>query len=189
MNFRVLCLVLACFVGTAVRGQANNYLLFAYNAAVAMKAEYLAEIEYWSEALTVEADDMGYYYTNLVAEGLERATTEAQGAAISRCANQTVYYCELNINYLSNEIRAAGDAAVELHNSVNLQLREMNIKEYDLELFYYYHSYKMQEAYEALWGLDGFSDRMFYEWIWVLIDFFYNYDDLYYCIDEVVSFD
>lgn len=186
MNYRVVFLIVACF-SAAVRGQANNYLLSAYESSLAMKAEYVEEIEYWSQWLTIEADDMGYYFTDLVADGLQLATTEAQGAAISRCANQTVHYCELNINYMSEEIRKSAIAAVNLQNSVFLQLREMNIKQYDLELFYYFHDYRIQEAYEALWGDDGFSDRMFYEWIWVLIDFYYNYDDLYYCIDQVVS--
>lgn len=185
-NFVFLVVILACFAGTAVHGQANNYLLSAYESALELKAAYHQQIMSWRDWLTIEAGDVGFYFTNIVARALDRSPNEVQGAGITSCVNTTVTYSRININNMDDELRATQEAAVNLHNSVMLQLLEMNIKENDLEMFYYYHSLKMQEAYDQLWNeyyvrLETAREHLYDEW-------FTRYSELDGCITTVFPF-
>lgn len=184
MKSLLLLCALACLAATSVRSQTTNYIMEAYNSAVLMKSYYDEEVEYFREMLTYEADDMGYYFTDLVAQGIALVDTAAQGAAIQECGFRAADLSQENIEFMEYYINAAERAANDLHTTVLLQLRNMNIKEYDLELFYYYHSYTMDDAYYDLWY--WYSDNMFYSWLIVYIEFFYVNEELYDCIVEVL---
>lgn len=183
MKTIVFFVVLGFCSSPVVRAQSNNYLLRAYDSALEMKALYDDEIEYWREFLTGEAGDVGYYFTDIVTRALDRFPNEVQGAGITRCTNTTATYSRANINSMADELLATEVAAVILQNSVTLLLTEMNIKEYDLELFYYYHSLKMQEAYEKL--IYEYVERMSDAWLHLFMELGYHYDQLQYCILDV----
>lgn len=182
-SFLSVILVVLASSSLQVHGQ-TNYLLASFEAAMELQEEYVNEIDYWRDWLTIEADDMGYYFTDMVAQGIELSSSAAQGAAIGECGRTAHNYSRANINYMADTMRDTEIAGNSLHVSVMLQLSNMNIKEADLELFYYYHGYAMDEAYYNLWN--DYADRMFFAWIYVLFDFYYVYDILFYCVSDAL---
>lgn len=187
MKFLVGFVVLACYAACFVQGQTYNYILRSYESALGIKAYYDEEIWYSREWLNIEAEDIGYFFTDVVADALERSPNEAQGAAITICANTTATISHWNIEYVADELRAVERVSIDLHNSVYSLLRDMNIKEYDLELFYYNHEIRMQEAYQALWYYGGYSDRLFYALEFIYEEWFINLYALYDCIYDATK--
>lgn len=184
--FVLLLSVLACWSVASVNGQTTNYLLASYDSAMFLKYYYDYEVQSFRQYATWEAEDMGYYFTEIAAGGIGLATSAGHGAGIRSCISVAVRECQFNINFMDRYIVETEHAANDLHKSVMDQLVKINIKEYDLELFYYYHNYVMEDAYQALWYV--FWDNMFYSYYWVYIDFFYNYEFLYTCIAETINY-
>ena len=172
-----LLVILLCAVLTCVSG---NYLMASYDAAVEMKKEADYDIEEWRWWLTIEARDIDQYFIEIVFEGIANATTAGQGAVIARCTAAAAERGHHNVIYMDEVIMEAQESSNDLHWTVFDLLRTTNIKEQDLELFYYYHSYVMAEAYDLLYW---HYYQMFDAWLEVLWDFFDNQYDLYECID------
>lgn len=179
--------VLVIAVLSSVNGQTGDYLWDAFNSSSAMRTEYYYEVDYWSTWLTIEMDDVGEVFTDLVVEAVERSTNAAQGDAIARCSLDVADRSKENYNYMADTIRRTKEAANALHLSVLQQFIELNIKEYDLELFYYYHSYIISNAYYALHN--DYSMAMMMAWLEVFEDFFYLHEQLEDCIAEALSRD
>lgn len=182
MKSMVLLCFLCCLV-VCVRGQ-TNYLMASFDSAMDMKAYYDHEVNAFREELTKQTSDMGHYFTEKISLSLAEASTPAQGAAIQACAVVNQYDCGNAIDYMDYYIRTADRAGNRLHSSVIEQLSQHNIKEYDLEIFYYNHNTRMAKAFEDLWYV--YSDNMFYAMITVIMEFFYIQDDLVDCLDAAL---
>lgn len=179
-------LVILCVLGCASWGTLaqTNYLVNSHEAAMNVHAYYEEEIAYWREKLTYEAKDMGNDYTDLVADALAEATTEQQGRGISSCAADAEWKSRINIDFFDLVIQDAEEEAHKLHSSVWTHLQEVNVKETDWELFYYYHNYVVQEFYDHLWDFH-FID-MFDAWIHVMAGYYYAFDELFECLHDVL---
>lgn len=182
-SFVLLLGVLACWSVASVHGQTGNYLMLSYDSAMVMKSYYDEEVDYFRNYATWEAEDMGYF-TDLALDAVDEATTAEQGASIQTCVAAAARESQFNINFQDRYLVETSQAAVRLHSTVMQQLSFMNLKEYDLELFYYYHNYIMEGAYEDLWYF--YAENLFYSWLMVYLDWYYVYDDLYYCVYDVL---
>ena len=179
----LLLAVFGCCLYPTVTG---NYLLDSYEAAVQMKQLYENDIEYWREWLTIEAQDMDFFFIELVFIGINRATAPEHGYGIAKCTAEAAETSRNNIIYMDEVMIEVQDIANTLHLTVFDLLSTTNIKEQDLELFYYYHSYVMEETEWNLWFL---YYEMYDAWLAVLMDFFDVRDRLFLCIDAVTSSD
>lgn len=170
----ILCLALA-------EGQTGNYLLAAFDSAMEVKAEYISEADFFRERLTWQADDFGYYFTTRMRYALAQATTPAQGAALRECAAVAAATCQESINRFDDSLQALHADANQLHSSVHEQLMDTNIKAEDLELFYYYHSYRMEAARDRLF--DVHIMELGNRWA----DMWFLYFDISEALDECIS--
>lgn len=139
----ILCVVMS-------QAQIGNYLLEAYNSAMEVKATYEEEVAFFRERLTWQADDFGYYFTSRIRNALNENTTPAQGAALQQCAATAAVQSQESINRFKESLLSLQEDANKLQSSVYEQLMETNIKEEDLELFYYYHNYRLDAARDRL---------------------------------------
>lgn len=173
----VLCLCLAL---------ANaNYLLDAFESSMALQQSYEEETEYFRQRLGWQADDYAYYFTNSVRYALETATTEAQGAALQACAGEAAAKSLEAISAFDDSLQSVQNEANDLHFSVFRQLMETNIKAEDLELFYYYHSYRVAAAFDRLWDVHVvvLGDH----WANMWFDYFDISEELYTCIESALA--
>lgn len=181
----LLCLLGFLAVATfPVRGQTTNYIVESHKSAMLVNLYFEEEVEYWRMWLTIEAYDMGFFFTDLIAQAAALAQNPTHGAGIASCAAVAHFDSTININYLDRAILLVEKDGRALHSSVFELLRGVNIKEADLELFYYQHNYVVQEFYDRLW--EEHFDNLFYSWLVVLLDFYYVYDELFYCLDDVL---
>lgn len=183
------CFVLLVLWGLAIQVSAQtehgNYLLASYNEAMLIKSYYDEEVQYYREYLTYESEDMGVIFTDMVADAVAVASNPVQGERIGQCGFVTAYLGRNNIVDFERYINIAQNVGNGLHMTVLGQLRNQNIKEYDLELFYYYHSYIMQEAYDDLWYVHTYN--MLYAWLDMLFDFFDLHDALDNCLLDAME--
>lgn len=184
MKSLLLFCVFTSLATSSVHSQTTNYILASYDSAMQIKSLYDEQAEYFREYLTSEAEDMGRYFTNMVARGISIAETSTQGEAIQDCVAWAAEECRYNIMFMEYYINAAEEASNHLHLTVFDQLRSMNIKEYDLELFYYYHSYAMDQAYNDLWY--WYSNNMIYSSMVISTEYLNIYDQLFECITGVL---
>lgn len=168
-----------------VHAQSTNYLLASHNASLTVLNYYHQEIALWREFLTGEGNDMGVIYTNLTAEAMQLATTAAQGAGISDCAALAGGDSRYNIIYMDNAILHMETDAYGLHSTVLDLLMDFNIKDADLEIFYYVHGYVAEQYYEKLFNYH--MENVFNASWYILLDFFYIYNDLTECLNAVLD--
>lgn len=149
------CLVAALgLLAAGTRGQSppsSNYLVDALNSAMELKGIYDYETESFRARLTYQADDFGYYFTRSMRYAQPRATTQGQGAALQVCASVAASQSQESIRQFDEALRHIQQDSNQLQLSVYEQLQQTNIKAEDLELFYYYHSHRMEEARNRLY--------------------------------------
>lgn len=181
MKFLAIFLLTA----TVINAQTGNYLINSYDAAMELKLLYENEVTFYRGYLTSEAEDMGHYYTNLMAMALDVATTEEEGAALQSCVTRTAASADKNMIEYDYMLRHFEQVTRELHLSIFKILMDTNIKQEGAHLVYYYHDLYMEKMHEALskydyWLFDGWNDLLYLLWIDL-------YDELYYCINDVLS--
>lgn len=134
-----------CFSSLLVEG---NYLMQSLDSAMWWEEYYFDEANFFRARLTWEADDYGYYFTTRMRNAIAAATTAQQGAALQLCAASAADQCLNLIHRFDDALRNTQADGNRLHATVYQQLMETNVKVTDLELFYYYHNYRMEEARE-----------------------------------------
>ena len=186
VNMKQILLLLSLVAGLAVvQGQSGNIFLDSFDSAMTVKELYDEETDYFRQYLTYEAEDLGNF-ADFVAYALELSSTPAHGAGIQQCAEEAHYYATINVEFFNYYILEAEEAARDLQFTVMGLIRDKNIKEDlpQIDLFYYYHDYIVQEAYEDLYYYYG--DNMFYAWLIVYLEWFYIYDELDYCMYNAI---
>lgn len=176
-----LTLILAVLVLSS-QAQIGDYVLNAYNSAMAMKEIFEYNVEYFRETLTIEARDFGYYFTDQVARGLERVTTEAQGAALSVCAANAATSSRDSIHRFDATLIPLQNAAMGLHLSVWEELTATNINA-DLDTFYYRHNQRMDASYDHLNSV--LLDHIYTANIVLWLDYFDISMDLGDCVEAI----
>lgn len=181
MKSFVLFLAVLASVAVSVLGQ--NPLVLAYENAMMLRASYERDLQYYRTYASFEGQEMGELYTDLVADGLAEATTADQGEGIRQCAATRARESQFNLNFMDRFITATTEAADELHLTTIRLLSTFNIKTADPDVFYYEHSYLMELAYTDLMD---FYTNMYFSWVFVFSDFYYAYEELFYCIYDVL---
>lgn len=144
----LLSLVLTSLV--SIHGQAFNYLIQAHEAAMAMKSNFDYNAAYYREYVNYETESLSYNLNELVAQALERSTTEAQGAAIRDCAVIASYYATGIANPVLDDLYVIQDAALIYYRIILEELTSMNVFATDLEIFYYQFNLRLNESYLRL---------------------------------------
>lgn len=143
-----VAVILAVLV-LSTQAQIGDYVLNAYNSAMAMKEIFEYNVDNFRGSLTIEAQDFGDYFTERVTREMERTTTEAQGAALSICAENAATSSRNSINRFDATLVPLQNAAMRLHLSVWEELIATNINA-DLDTFYYRHNQRMDASYDHL---------------------------------------
>lgn len=143
---KVLLIVSVLAIVAVSNAQRVNYLENAFANAMAVKRNYDEELVFFRERLTWQADDFGYYFTVRMRYAIARATTEAEGATLQGCASVAAFRSRALIDRFDEALRHMEHAANNLFLSIYEQFMEMNVKKSDMELFYYLHSYRMEDA-------------------------------------------
>lgn len=149
----VLCLAAVLVLSTScVTGQSENYLLHAYDSAIEMHQQFEQYVDSFRASLNVEAADFGLYFTDALATAIGEASTEAEGTSLQSCAAVAAEKTRTAIELFIEPLEELQAESITLHQSVFQQLIETNVKEIDMELFYYYHNYRMEDSYNRLYG-------------------------------------
>lgn len=161
------------------QGQIDNYLLTAYDSAMGMKHVHDLSVKQFRSSLTIEAQDFGFYFTSRVAAALETATSEAQGAALTSCAETAATSSRNSVNRFDATLIPLQTAAMSLHSSVYEELIVTNINA-DLDIFYYQHNQRLEERYDHLNNV--LLDRIYSSLTALESDYFEFSTDLNNCI-------
>lgn len=146
-----LCLLLLLAVSS--NGQTTNYLMNAYDSAMDLHHTFEMYVENYQKSLAVEISDFGLYFTDAMTAAIARASTAAQGSALQSCAATATEKTHTAIDLFLAPLENLQEVSTRLHQSVWQQLIETNLKEEDVELFYYYHNYRVQDAYNNLYDV------------------------------------
>lgn len=165
------------------KGQTVNYLIDALEASNELREKYSIQVHYWRGMLSDESEDVGFLFTDLAADLIALSSTAAQGAIIAECFKTATYNSKRSMEALGDTITRTEEAANVLHLSVIKQLSELNVKEHDMEIFYYYHSNIINNAHYELWNVH--EEAMFLAWFKLNSDFFYNSNLLYNCTSDL----
>ena len=150
MRFQPLSLLFLFVLVSHSLGEPTNYLLEAFQSAMKLKADYETDIFFFRERLTFQADDLAYYFTVRMRYVLTDANTEAQGAALQGCASAAANQSLELIHRFDDSLRQLEEEATQLHVSVLEELIQTNIKAVGVDVFYYYHNYRVEEAIRRL---------------------------------------
>lgn len=150
MKLSLLVPLLALLHGVPlIRAQSSSYLNAALDAAMELQKHYEEEVLFFRYQLTWQTDDMGYYLTVRIANALERATTEQQGRAIQKCAEDAAYYSHGLIERFDDSLRDLQDASTRIIQSVLEELIETNIK-VDTDRFNDHHAERLERLRSEL---------------------------------------
>lgn len=166
-SISVCLLLIVVLYGATAQAQSMNYLLASYDHAIEMHNQYEQYVENFRKSLNVEAADFGLYFTEAVASAIERSAQDVyHGTAIQSCAGVAALASRDAINRFDEALLPIQQQAFDIHFTVIRQLMETNIKENDLELFYYYHNYRMDELYNHLYDelLPSLYDDLYELW-------------------------
>lgn len=183
-----LCLLLAAFLLLSAGGvdaQTNNYVLVAYDSALDLHRTFEQYVEDFRKSLNVEASDFGLYFTDAMANAIARADSFNHGAALQSCAGVAAQQSREAISRFDEPLIRLQDESVRIHLTVYQELIDTNIKESDLELFYYYHSYKIADLYANLY--DELLEVLYTDLYALWAEYFVILGDMENCIAAVFA--
>lgn len=180
----LILVVLGTFLGST-NGQIGNYVLTAYQSAMAMREIFEYNVENFREYLNSEAQDLGTYLNNRMIIALETpATTQQQGAALQSCARLAAAESRATINGFDSHLVELQDASMRLHLTVYEQLSETNLKAIDLDEFYALHSKRMDDHYDHLNAYH--LERIYYQLVDLWLAYFVIASEMDDCIDAAL---
>lgn len=186
-TFSLSCLILLAASSITVNAQATNYISAAYDSAVEMHNMYEQYVEFFRKSLNVEAADFGLYFTDAMADAIARAdpTSVTHGAALQSCAGVAARRSRTSIELFDEAVVSLQAESTRIHLTVVQQLLNTNVKENDLELFYYYHSHRMTALQDRL--QDELLPRMYDDLSVLWADYFIILGDMEDCIEAVLA--
>lgn len=184
MKFSVLSLVAVSLALCYVEAQRSNYILLAYEAAMETVAEYDFERDFFRALLTWESNNVGSIFVTILSDGIDHIQTEAQGDEMRLCAERTATASQNYLNRMDDLLRKLESDMTNLHLTVFQQLIDTNIKAESVELFYYYHGLRLEEA---LSELDEQSVVLHDAYTDIYFSFFDEFYALEACINNVVN--
>lgn len=133
---------------SSIRGE--NYLTIALDSAMAMKANFDYNAEYYRAYLNYEAESLSRNLAERVAQGLESATTEAQGAEIQSCSLMASYFATGPVGTVIDRLDVLQDEALVFYRIINEELMQWNVFETPFDVFYYQFSLRLDASYHRL---------------------------------------
>lgn len=168
---------------SSIHGQ-ENYLTTALDSAMAMKANFDYNAEYYRTYLNYEAESLSRNLLERAAQGLESATTAAQGAAIQSCSLMASYYATGPVGIVIDRLDILQDEALVFYRIINEELMRWNVFETPFDVFYYQFTLRLDESYTRL------NDILMQNVLDALVDFIGSsrviFDNLDNCITSVV---
>lgn len=134
----------------SIQCQNTNYLTTALDAAMAMKANFDSNAAYYRVYVNYETEALARNLIELVAQAMERSSTEAQGAAITSCAHAASYYATGAEGTVLTKLEVIQDAALVYYRIILDELAKMNVFTNDFEIFYYQFNLRLNESYDHL---------------------------------------
>lgn len=181
--FLIVCVV--AILGRTMKAQPSpSYLQYAYDSALEVIAEYSFERNYFRALLTWESNNVGAIFVSLLADGIDEIQTPEQGEEMRRCAESTATTSQNYLNRMDDLIGKLEDDMSNLHQTVYGQLMDMNIKQEDIYLFYYYHSLRMEDAMQRLEDHHYILHDAYTDIYFSFFDEFYALEE---CINNVVN--
>lgn len=138
---------LATFPGPA-HADDFNYLVAAYNYAIAVKTNFDDAYEYYGDYLSQEIERIGTKITERLAVALEAENMSAeQGRAMSTCADSAAFSFQALLVPVHREFLLLKSEGTQLNQAVNEKLREINIFLTPFDELYYKFTDEMMYVY------------------------------------------
>lgn len=138
------------FRARAVQGD-FNYLVAAYNYAIAIKHNFDTAGEYYGEYLSQEVEEISVRFTNRLIEALETQSEDPEhGRAVSTCADTAAYALQNLLQPVHREFLTLNTEANKLHQAVNVKMMENDILILPMDDLYYKFTDKMLGVYMKL---------------------------------------
>lgn len=145
---RVLCclpIILSCLAVAHA-----NYLLQAFDAAMAMKANFDYNTVYYREYVNYELIDISTHLMDLVSDALHRSSTDAHGAGVQNCAGIYSSLAQGLAKPALDSLTVIEDAALVYYRIMLEELNKNNVFTKDFDTFYYEFNLRLNESYEHL---------------------------------------
>lgn len=154
MKVLVAILLVSClFVGGGSASKATrqqdpfNYLLAAYNYALAIKENFEYATEYYRDYLTQEVQAISDRLINRLALATESIANEELGQALTTCTRSAAIAIQSQLISVHREFEVLHAEEVTLHQVVNSNMRDVNILITELDGLYYEFSDHLFEIY------------------------------------------
>lgn len=129
------------------RDEPFNYLMAAYNYALAIKENFEYATEYYRDYLTQEVQGISDRLTDRLALALPAATNEELGQALSSCTRTAAIMVQSQLLYVHREFENFHAVDVTLHQVVNFNMKDVNLLTTELDILYYEFSDHLFEIY------------------------------------------
>lgn len=177
-------LILTTFLGRA-NSEIGNYVLKAYESALATQEIFEFNVETYRRHLTSEAKDFGFYLTDQMIIAMKTPpTTEEQGEELEFCARRAAGGSREAINAFDYHLVELQDASINLHLTVYAQLSETNLKDIHPDEFYDRHNKRMEDQIYNLYNRH--LDRIYYQIVELWLAYFVIANELDDCIEAAL---
>lgn len=120
-----------------VRDEPFNYLLAAYNYALAIKENFEYASEYYRDYLNDEVEKISVRLTDRLAIALTAATTTELGQALTSCTRTAAINIQSQLISIHREFERLLEEEADLHQVVNRNMKDVNILTTELDGLYY----------------------------------------------------
>lgn len=142
---------LATFPGPSNAQDEFNYLVAAYDYAIAVKNNFDDAYEYYGDYLSQELERLGTKMTERLAVALETENMSAdQGRAISTCADSAAFSFQAYLVPVHREFLVLKSEGTQLNQAVNDKLKDINLFLTPFDELYYKFTDNMMVVYMHL---------------------------------------
>lgn len=134
----------------SIQCQYTDILTQAMDAAMAHKSNFDSNAVYYRDYVNYETETLARNLVELVAQAMERTTTEAQGAAVQSCAVAASYYATGAEGTVLTKLEVIQNAALGYYKIILNELATLNVFTNDLEVFYNEFNKALDESYTHL---------------------------------------
>lgn len=181
----LLFALLAIFLLTPAATEGEyNYLISAYNYAVAIRHNFDDATDYYLDYLSQELKKISDKITERLAVALDELTVEsdpALGRGVSTCADSAAFTIQKQQSQVHNELLVLGQEGNKLHQAINEKMMETNMMLLPMEDFYYRFTDRMFITYMKL--NDDILPKLMYEIVKLVEDG----DEIYKTLDNCLK--
>lgn len=141
-------LVACLFPSQSLAQGEYNYLIAAYNYAVAIRHNFEEAEEYYSQYFAEELEKISERMMERVAVELEAHIGDGQG--IQACAGVATYSLQAQLTNVYNQFLVLNTEGNKMHQAINEKMMEVNMMELPMDDFYYNFTNRMFVVYLRL---------------------------------------